>query len=77
MLPTTTADTDNLGEGDSRLVLDLLSEDENWMEKLKREVQFRVMLHRGAVDIPERVFTMLIFLGVCRGGGSSAGRSAG
>jgi hypothetical protein len=48
---TTVDDTDNLGEGDSHLVLDLLSEDENWMEKLKQEVQFRVMMHRGAVDI--------------------------
>jgi len=52
MSPTTTVDTDNLGEGDSHLVLDLLPEDEDWMEELKREVQFRVMLHRGAVDIP-------------------------
>ena len=51
MPPTTTTDTDNLGEGDSHLVLDLLPEDENWMEKLKREVQFRVMLHRGPLDI--------------------------
>jgi hypothetical protein len=49
MTPTTTlVDTDNLGEGDSYLVLDLLPEDENWMEKLKQEVQFNVMLHRGA-----------------------------
>jgi hypothetical protein len=48
MAPTTTlVDTNNLGEGDSYLVLDLLSEDENWMEKLKQEVQFSVMLHRG------------------------------
>ena len=51
MPPTTDIDTDNLGEGDSHLVLDLLPEDENWMEKLKREVQFRVMLHRGPLDI--------------------------
>jgi len=51
MPPTTNVDTDNLGEGDSRLVLDLLPEDKNWMEKLKQEVQFRVMLHRGALDI--------------------------
>jgi hypothetical protein len=47
---TTVEDIDNLGEGDSYLVLDLLSEDENWMAKLKQEVQFRVMLHRGAED---------------------------
>lgn len=52
MPPTATIDdTNNLGEGDSRLVLDLLPEDENWMEKLKQEVQFRVMLHRGVADI--------------------------
>jgi len=51
MPPTTNTDTDNLGEGDSHLVLNLLPEDENWMEKLKREVQFRVMLHRGVLDI--------------------------
>lgn len=46
---TTVDDTNNLGEGDSYLVLDLLSVDENWMEKLKQEVQFKVMLHRGLV----------------------------
>ena len=51
MPPTTTADTDNLGEGDSHLVLDLLPEDEDWMEKLKQEVQFKVMLHRGLMVI--------------------------
>lgn len=51
MPPATVDDIDNLGEGDSHLVLDLLPEDENWMEKLKQEVQFRVMLHRGAMDI--------------------------
>ena len=52
MTPITTVDdTNNLGEGDSHLVLDLLPEDENWMERLKQEVQFRVMLHRGAADI--------------------------
>ena len=51
MPSTTTVDTNNLGEGDSHLVLDLLPEDESWMEKLKQEVQFGVMLHRGAVDI--------------------------
>ena len=57
MPPTTTADDiTNLGEGDSHLVLDLLPEDENWMEKLKQEVQFRVMLHRGAADILVLVF---------------------
>ena len=51
MPPTTTVcDTDSLGEGDSRLVLNLLPEDENWMEKLKEEVQFKVMLHRGVAD---------------------------
>ncbi|KAF9650997.1 hypothetical protein BDM02DRAFT_3111312 [Thelephora ganbajun] len=55
MPPTTTVDgTDNLGEGDSYLVLDLLPEDENWMEKLKREVQFRIMLHRGG-EVPRLV----------------------
>lgn len=48
---TTVVGTNNLGEGDSYLVLDLLSEDENWMEKLKQEVQFKVMLHRGAADV--------------------------
>jgi len=48
---TTVDDTNNLGEGDSHLVLDLLPEDENWMEELKQEVQFRAMLHRGTVDI--------------------------
>jgi len=52
MSPSATVDTNNLGEGDSHLVLDLLPEDENWTEKLKQEVQFRVMLHRGAIDIP-------------------------
>jgi len=51
---TTVADTSNLGEGDSYLVLDLLSEDENWMEKLKQEVQFKVMLHRGG-EVPRLV----------------------
>jgi len=30
---TTVADTNNLGEGDSYLVLDLLSDDEDWMKK--------------------------------------------
>jgi hypothetical protein len=60
MPPTTTVDdTNNLGEGDSYLVLDLLPENENWMEKLKQEVQFRVMLHRGAVDIS--TFNIYIF----------------
>jgi len=79
MPPTTTVvDTDNLGEGDSRLVLDLLPEDENWMEKLKQEVQFRVMLHRGVVDISNfEDFFLLIFIGVCRGRGSSTGRGTG
>ena len=65
---TTVGDTDRLGEGDSYLVLDLLSEDENWMEKLKQEVRFKVMLHRGAVDIfvfESILFTRLDF--VCRG----------
>jgi len=80
MPPTTTVvDTDNLGEGDSRLVLDLLPEDENWMEKLKQEVQFKVMLHRGVVvDILnfEDIFLM-IFIGICRGRGSSTGRGTG
>jgi len=51
MPPTTNIDTDNLGEGDSHLVLELLPEDGNWMEKLKGEVQFRVMLHRGVLDV--------------------------
>ena len=75
MPPTTTVeDTNNLGEGDSHLVLDLLPEDENWMEKLKQEVQFRVMLHRGAVNI----FGLKgVFLTPCRGGGPPAGCSAG
>ena len=51
MPPTTTVcDTDSFGEGDSRLVLNLLPGDENWMEKLKEEVQFKVMLHRGVAD---------------------------
>ena len=52
MPPTTTAcDTNNLGEGDSHLVLNLLPEDEDWMGKLKQEVQFKVMLHRGLMVI--------------------------
>ena len=67
MPPTTTVnDTNNLGEGDSHLVLNLLPEDENWMEKLKQEVQFRVMLHRGVVDVfifESIFFTMFIFIG--------------
>ena len=73
MPPTTTAvnDTSNLGEGDSYLVLDLLPEDENWMEKLKQEVQFRVMLHRGAVDV---LVLFSILIAVCRGRGSATGR---
>lgn len=48
---TTVDDTNILGEGDSYLVLDLLPENENWMEKLKQEVQFKVMLHRGLADV--------------------------
>ncbi|KAF9782418.1 hypothetical protein BJ322DRAFT_1111282 [Thelephora terrestris] len=51
---TTVADTNNLGEGDSYLVLDLLSDDEDWMEKLKQEVEFKVMLHRGG-EVPRLV----------------------
>ena len=75
MPPTTTLeDTNNLGEGDSHLVLDLLPEDENWMEELKQEVQFRVMLHRGAVNIS---VLKGIFLTFCRGRGSSTGCSTG
>ena len=64
---TNVDDTNNLGEGDSYLVLDLLPEDEKWMEKLKQEVQFRVMLHRGAMDVfyfrEALFFTMLTFVG--------------
>lgn len=48
---TTVDDINNLGEGDSHLALDLLPEDENWMEELKQEVKFRAMLHRGTVVI--------------------------
>jgi len=59
MPPTTASDTDNLGEGDSHLVLDLLPEDENWMEKLKGEVQFRVMLHRGG-EVPRLVAVQVL-----------------
>jgi hypothetical protein len=77
---TTVADTNNLGEGDSYLVLDLLSDDEDWMEKLKQEVEFKVMLHRGAMD--RFVLTSIPFITsnlVCcyRGRGSSTGRSTG
>lgn len=69
MPPTTIADdTNNFGEGDSHLVLDLLPEDESWMEKLKQEVQFRVMLHRGAVG--DFIFKR-IFFHFCRWGGPS------
>jgi hypothetical protein len=51
MPPSTIVDdANNLGEGDSYLVLNLLPEDEDWMEKLKQEVQFRVMLHRGGTS---------------------------
>jgi len=76
MPPTTTIDTNNLGEGDSCLVLDLLPEDEDWMEKLKQEVQFRGMLHRGGVDILhlESVFSQCLF---SRWRGPSTGRGAG
>ena len=71
MPPTTTVDdTNSLGEGDSHLVLDLLPEDENWMEKLKQEVQFRVMLHRGTVNIFIFKSLFFIFVGFCRGRGS-------
>ena len=81
MPPTTTVcDTNNLGEGDSHLVLDLLPDDENWMEKLKQEVQFRVMLHRGMAGVFvfwEYFFMVLIFDGICRGRGPSTGRSTG
>jgi len=74
MPPTTTVDdTNNLGEGDSHLVLGLLPEDENWMEKLKQEVQFRVMLHRGAMGISSSsVFFIFVRWGgpsTCRGTG--------
>jgi len=54
MPPTATVDTGNLGEGDSHLVFDLLPEDEDWMEKLKQEVQFRAMSHRGG-EVPRLV----------------------
>jgi hypothetical protein len=68
MPPTTTDDITNLGEGDSHLVLDLLPEDENWMEKLKQEVQFRVMLHRGAADVLVFVFESISYDAHFRGG---------
>lgn len=77
---TTVADTNNLGEGDSYLVLDLLSEDENWMEELEQEVQFKVMLHRGAMDrfaFESILFIILNSVCGCRGGSSSTGRSTG
>ena len=70
LMPSTTIadDTNNFGEGDSHLVLDLLPEDESWMEKLKQEVQFRVMLHRGAVG---NFIFKRIFFHFCRWGGPS------
>jgi hypothetical protein len=56
MPPSTTVyDANNLGEGDSHLVLNLLPDGENWMEKLKQEVQFRVMLHRGGTNTLSRL----------------------
>ena len=64
---TTVNNTNNLGEGDSHLVLDLLSEDENWMEKLKQEVQFRVMLHRGVQWMYSKIFRYSNINFVCRG----------
>ena len=78
MPPTTNVDdTNSLGEGDSHLVLDLLPEDENWMEKLKQEVQFRVMLHRGVMGIFifNCIFSFLV--GSCRRRGPSTCRGTG
>lgn len=72
---TTVQDINKLGEGDSHLVLDLLPEDEDWMEGLRQEVQFKVMLHRGVVDLFGFEGLMLNF--ACRGRGPPTGRGAG